>query len=186
MAPRTVRRRRTSRRGRGIFGDAGGWLGRTAGNALGGVLGFGRRRTVRRKRVRRKPARGRGIFGDAGGWLGRTAGNALGGWIGGLGRRRRVVRRKRPVRGRGFMDWAKKTVGQAQGLYNRGKAIYDKHSKASTVSNALRDFGLNNQAVWVKSNLGLGRRRRAPVRRGRGMAIGGAPATTRQVVALRF
>ena len=36
-------------RGRGIFGDAGGWLGTKAGDALGGLIGFGRKRRVKRR-----------------------------------------------------------------------------------------------------------------------------------------
>lgn len=51
---RRKRRKTARKRGRGIFGDIGGWLGSKAGNALGSVVGLGRRK---RKTTRR---RGRG------------------------------------------------------------------------------------------------------------------------------
>jgi hypothetical protein len=41
------RRRKKPVAGKGIFGDAGAWLGGQAGNAIGGLLGFGKKRRAR-------------------------------------------------------------------------------------------------------------------------------------------
>lgn len=46
---RRKKKRTTKKRGKGIFGDIGAKLGGMAGNAIGGFIGFGRRRRRRGK-----------------------------------------------------------------------------------------------------------------------------------------
>lgn len=136
--------------------------------ALSDILGLGRKRRVRRRvggvRKRRVVRRGRG--GPISGLLGMF----------GLGKRRRVVRRRKPTVGSLLMKALGRGASQGgrRRRVRRGRGIFSNiwsgiKSGVSSVGNVALPIvkGLAGDAIkgLVKSKLGLGRRRRVVRRR---------------------
>lgn len=149
---RRVRRVRRVRKGKGFFGDILGTLGGLAGGALGSVGGP--------------------IGSAIGSSIGSFGSKKLAGAVG-LGRKRRVVRRRR---GRGITDIAKKAYNYLASQKDNLIKAHDFIKTHKLVSRGLNLAGQRDLGTKI-GNLGYGRKRvvrrpvRVVVRVGRGAPI---------------